>query len=1033
MSDDAKRKKIINEIQKKTFDGLKFFIKPSLFNGAIKRDINEVKSSGAGIAGFVRKLTEKQKPDEKLQYLADIDDYGRRFKISCRIHKVGKDDLKSCENLALFRLWLAFGVLGAFFAYLMIFPQNYPYVIEKITGTLFDISFICLMFAVIARRSFHLYQIRKRALVPFSVFMKDKGAWFGRMPSSSLTAFILLGILTASATAIAQTSGGSTIDLGAISTYMANVNKNDLSLKWLAMLFPNGITSQMQSISGSSSISNSSANTDLFQEMFRVFNSVIMGVACALMTYQTIMGTLVTAHEGKVLGDKWNTAFAPGRIALGVGSLAPIKGYCLAQFLAISVIFAGYALADEIWSVEVDRIVSGTPLTLTSPDQTMGTIYTDMLRAQVCANYIVDRNADLQNSWNPFDWATSNPANANPTLQKMGNGSYVLDWGPICGSIIFPAVVDPTIANQSGGDPAQYTYVNQSSTSFGLSSSINAVTGVTATNYSKAYSQFETDRKQAIQTLYNSVCQTTSGSSGNTSGGSAGCGSNSWPAKLAKMYEPSTTVGDISGLSSYLQGLPSAEQTYDSSMLKSIQGMANAQSENSLQEFKKVSQSLGWASAGALNNSLVQMSSNMMTIYQKIKPDYTGVKLQNLTKSQQDEFKELLKGIDEKITIEDANAFINGKSSSSANAGGDQGTDVIARVFNAPLSAFEANVNNIFKFDGGNPMASMQIQGQSFIHLGTSILVTYYALIGVLSTGAHAGTVMGTETVVSPLYALRDMLSAAGSMILASAGPLIGLGIIESYIIPMIPYIIWVFAILECAIFAVCFVIAAPLAAFMHIRLDGNDFIDQAQKPFYKFLFDGAIRPSLLIFGLIAFSKVFAVMSWYIDQTFSMAMMSATNSTGWGIFGLVADVALLVYMHYRMAFSCMELINRVPSMVAHICGIQSVMQDNTHHANAMVGMGVSLSNTAGRNATSTVTSARGTSAKKVEQSAMSERQAKKDQAQENFQQEMLSAIKGPSGKNADASTEGDGDATTQQSTSGNRQSPPPGGARGGEG
>ncbi len=77
-------------------------------------------------------------------------------------------------------------------------------------------------------------------------------------------------------------------------------------------------------------------------------------------------------------------------------------------------------------------------------------------------------------------------------------------------------------------------------------------------------------------------------------------------------------------------------------------------------------------------------------------------------------------------------------------------------------------------------------------------------------------------------------------------------GVILAYVIPMLPFMIWFFAVLTCAGLAMELVIAAPVAAFFHIRFDGQELIDGPQRAIYGIMFNAILRPPLLLFGLIA-------------------------------------------------------------------------------------------------------------------------------------------------------------------------------------
>ncbi len=93
-------------------------------------------------------------------------------------------------------------------------------------------------------------------------------------------------------------------------------------------------------------------------ELFRVFNSWMLVFAVVILMYIVFIGTLTTAHEGKVMGE-WKSLWIPLRAALAVAMLVPqAGGYCLAQKLVMYIVLAGVAAANMMWSTAVDKLVN---------------------------------------------------------------------------------------------------------------------------------------------------------------------------------------------------------------------------------------------------------------------------------------------------------------------------------------------------------------------------------------------------------------------------------------------------------------------------------------------------------------------------------------------------------------------------------------------------------------------------------------------------------------------------------------------------
>lgn len=951
----------LDKIRKSLTDNAKIIgkwsIKPTLGFGVAKNILGTFEESFTSSKSYLIWLLRPKTPNPKLLYLGDIDDYHKRFKIRCKNEKLSHEDLRKREislnkqlNFWLYTI-LLFSIISLIS--LIVNPFKLHYIIPVI-------GFFILCLSKFSRASFRLYQLKQKSLMPFSEWWQKPEVWLhGKKILPGITVFMVIGMAT-SISAFAQTS------LADIETYAQSIPKTDLSLRWLLNLFPDASGDIITAGTGLSSLSSGTSGQDLFANMFQISNSILLGIACAMMTYQTVIGTIATAHEGEVLGRRWNTAFAPARIVLGIGSLAPIKGYCMVQLLMINMIFFGYAMATSVWKTEVTSIVSGTPMVPKAPMTTSGGAVFNILKSEACADYLNDNKASFWQVWK------SNPAiNVNPQPVQNSDGSITLDFGEVCGKLTWPAISNLNVDRSSWGIGSDNFSISEKQ------ASIDA--------YNKATQQFKDARFKAVQDMVNRVC-------GQSSSASSCDSDNSWAKKISQGKEAPGISGKdkidtMTGFDNFISGMVNAETEYTTSLMSSIQTMANAQTKNADNDLVNQATNEGWASAGAFNNSLVQMSSNMISMFDKTKPSYSTIDFSQLTDSDNKQVQSIVKDIDTRLNA------LSSKISTTLDSGisGDSrtidngGASVIGKVFNSPMSAFETTlVSKMFNVDETNPMGSMQTQGLLFIAIASSVfglfLVSSMTGAGV-QAGAEAG---GPLTVFARVAstAFNKGLMTMSPMLYTFVGSLLAFGIIEAYILPMVPYIMWTFSVFECAVFAVCAVVAAPFAAFMHVRMDGDELIGQQQSPIYKMMFESLFRPTMMIYGLIAFNKIFAVMTAYIDGTFQTAMMSAGTSSGLGVFGLVADVGMLVYLHYHICTKAMELIHRVPEMVSKLCGIPSNFTDPGHTANQFSGIAVNTGRTATRGSIQGVQNSLNTSRQKEAQDAQRKQQELRDKKQD---------------------------------------------------
>lgn len=104
-------------------------------------------------------------------------------------------------------------------------------------------------------------------------------------------------------------------------------------------------------------------------DMFRVFNHVILIFGVFVVMYTTIIATLNTAHQGKFLGERFSSLWVPIRTVLGIGLLLPTaKGYALIQTLVMWLVVMSVGAADNIWEQMVLKMnLDGAAVTASQP------------------------------------------------------------------------------------------------------------------------------------------------------------------------------------------------------------------------------------------------------------------------------------------------------------------------------------------------------------------------------------------------------------------------------------------------------------------------------------------------------------------------------------------------------------------------------------------------------------------------------------------------------------------------------------------
>lgn len=268
-------------------------------------------------------------------------------------------------------------------------------------------------------------------------------------------------------------------------------------------------------------------------------------------------------------------------------------------------------------------------------------------------------------------------------------------------------------------------------------------------------------------------------------------------------------------------------------------------------------------------------------------------------------------------------------TSASATSTGSPATfqNFTNEVLSTNLAGLTNWLMDDFTIDPSNPMADIVGEGNVLLESGEGILTSAFILAAASNHKFIAAAASAVQAVAGEEPSA--MLTAAGAVLGTLAAPfismaisaglfLMAMGAVESVILPMIFYVTWLFALLNVIAFAAEFVLAAPLAAFQHMRFDGQKLVEGEQKPFYSLMFNGVLRPCLLLFGLFISTFVLDAVLYVFNATYKMAIIAVQANDFIGVVQTGALVALQVFIQYQVLTRCVSLIHRVPHMVAKL-------------------------------------------------------------------------------------------------------------------
>ena len=149
-------------------------------------------------------------------------------------------------------------------------------------------------------------------------------------------------------------------------------------------------------------------------------------------------------------------------------------------------------------------------------------------------------------------------------------------------------------------------------------------------------------------------------------------------------------------------------------------------------------------------------------------------------------------------------------------------------------------------------------------------------------------------------------------------------GIIIAYVLPMIPYVIWMAGVAGWIILVCEAMIAVPLWMLAHMTVGGDGLHGRAVEG-WGLLFNVVFRPTLMVIGLFMGYFVFDCMSWLIRQSFGIAVGFVLQN-GWivtNFIGLVVLLSIFVMTHVVAALMSFRMVTLLPHHLPRLIGFTS--------------------------------------------------------------------------------------------------------------
>lgn len=662
-----------------------------------------------------------------------------------------------------------------------------------------------------------------------------------------------------------------------------------------------------------------------------LFSGTLLFIGMAMAGWHILTGLVASAKEGQALGRNYHEVWAPARVVIGFGMLTPmIGGLCGAQIIVLYLVAWGGNLANIVWKPYVTAVAfvgtseGSTALATaaaTANNGPLGNSTTQQLFEKYLCYYTIknmSQRGGMQADQLKYLIPNSPPMSfsqtgGNAVSSFFGGARYeMLNFGTACGQISLQVEKTPSQSKNATGDAAR----------FGVTS-ISTDTTFEDQN-SAAMMQA---RKRAIEAMVGPISQLAQ--------------------QAAQTYQPSQgqsqqyfniQAGDPEGGArnqQLLQTVKQARDGYVQTIVSAMNEQMNTNGPNSSSAKaridamrEKVSKD-GWAAAGTFYLTVSRIQGNLYSAaFGGI--NSTPINLESTGGLSQFVLEYLAGTKDRPGAITgfrhwwEANiSTINSEDKGATQAGANSVWDMISNIsLNVAGFFMHLDVNPL------NPMQSMIDYGNFLLTFGVSMYAAMAAVGSLASSlgggegGSGAAKLIGMIPGLGKIAAIGigTVVGAISPLLQFAALGMIAAGAVHAYIIPLVPYILTTFFVMSMLLLVVESLVAAPLWAFFHIRMDGQEFVDQVQRPGYMIAFNLILRPVLMIFGLLLSFLTFGAMAWFVGATFMPAARGLAASTTIGPIGAVILIIMLAYINLQLAIKSFQLVTQIPDRVTRWFG-----------------------------------------------------------------------------------------------------------------
>lgn len=672
------------------------------------------------------------------------------------------------------------------------------------------------------------------------------------------------------------------------SSLLASINDDFVFYQMLRQIIGPGldpISDKLFGTGGGASVPSS--DLALAAILFRFVAAIAVVFGATLLAYITVIGTLKSAQSGTFLG-KWDTQFVPLRVILGLGAAMPIPtfgGLCFAQLVVVLVTLLGVSMANAAWMFS---------------------------------------SAFLLN-----DYAVE-PAPRNPAITQVADQLFL--------SNLCEAVINQSMGTYPVGRTLQQITISTDTSWMPFTEHSEEVYAINGRKECGAYDVERPDGSGEMPAASAQIAAAAKNGLLNT----LQPGISQIVTQLVQAHEAGTL--DWNGLESLAQDYADVKNNYATNLIAQTQSAyAGSSYLHDNTELLLTIQKNGFALAGSYYyiismkqdqiNNLISNAFDQIDYVDSLTEEGVPVAFRlESTKARMEQYYAFYMQIQGR-----AYHYQDSLGIAKGLAGDDGAYDAItnflfAGIFSGAQWLVEAGSPGMPSSTSGlaNPMAQIRAVGNAINHTVMLLMVELPLAESMMGYIPGLGTVV--DVVTGPLTDMPEIVQKLGTIFMLLISSLFGAGILLGYVVPLLPYALWLMAIVSLLLYFIEAMFASPFGAVMHAHPEGGDVVGRGGAA-YPILVTLLFKPLFMIGGFVVGMILFRVAAWFVNSTVQYSFAITRIDTAPNLLSLFVIFALYGVLLVIVAYRCFSLPSELSKAMLRWMGVndaQDLGERDTH-------------------------------------------------------------------------------------------------------